>query len=335
MQRQSGRLIQRRDTLIWMLSSAAAVTSVSAASDAIDRYPDGPVRIIVPYPVAGMADVLARLVSVRLEKLLKQPITVENRIGANGTIGQQVVAQSKPDGYTLLLGNTGTQVVNRFLYTKLSFDIEKSFQPVGLIASTPMLLVVRGDSSMSSVDDLLKGARSSTTPLNIGSGGNGSAAHLALVQLSNATGINFTHVPYRGTSQIVPDLIGGRLTAYFDTPLTAAALIKAGKLKPLGIASLKRQPAFPNLPTVAETVPGFETLSWLGLFAPSGVPQGRIDTLNAALNTVLADPEVRRHLVESGNEVKPASAQAFETFIKVEAARVQKLVKDGNIRSDD
>lgn len=318
-----------------VLASLLSLLSMVMASNArADVYPSEPVRIVVPYAAGGIADVLARLVAVRFEVIFKQPFTVENRAGANGTIGLGAVAQAKPDGYTLLLGNTGTQVVNRFLYSNLPYDIEKAFQPVGLIASTPMLLVVSAQSPVNSVADLLKAARASPVPLNVASAGNGSASHLAMVMLSKLTRTTFNHVPYKGTSQIVPDMIGGRLFAYFDTPITAMPLIKAGKLKAIGVASIQSQPALPGVPTIAETVPGFETWSWLGLFAPAGVPKDRIDKLNVALRAVLDDPALRRQLIEQGNEVNPSSPQDFDAFIRKEAVRIEDLIKSAGIQLD-
>jgi tripartite-type tricarboxylate transporter receptor subunit TctC len=297
-------------------------------------FPSEPIKIIVPYAVGGIADVLARLVGARFESILKLPVVVENRSGSNGTIAMQFVAQAKPDGYTLLLGNLGTQVVNRYLYENLPFDIKRGFQPIGQIAATPMLLVVAANSPANSVADIIAAGKSASAQLNFGSGGSGSASHLGLVMLATMAKIDIAHVPYRGSSQIVPDLIGGRLTAYFDTPPTSLSLISAGKLKPLGVASLERQPALPGVPTIAETIPGFELLSWLGLFAPAGLPPDRINKLNETLKTVLLEPNFRKQLVDQGNEVLPSSPQEFSEFIEREAVRIGVLVQTAGIRPE-
>ena len=297
-------------------------------------FPSEPIKIIVPYAVGGIADVLARLVGARFEAILKLPVVVENRSGSNGTIAMQFVAQAKPDGYTLLLGNLGTQVVNRYLYQNLPFDIKRGFQPIGQIAATPMLLVVAANSPANSVADIISSGKSASAQLNFGSGGSGSASHLGLIMLATMAKIDIAHVPYRGSSQIVPDLIGGRLTAYFDTPPTSLSLIGAGKLKPLGVASLERQPALPGVPTIAETIPGFEFLSWLGFFAPAGLPLDRVNKLNETLKTVLLEPNFRKQLIDQGNEVLPSSPQEFSEFIEREAVRIGVLVQAAGIRPE-
>jgi tripartite-type tricarboxylate transporter receptor subunit TctC len=319
-----------------LLRGALALPWLATAADAAraDEYPSGPVRIVVPYAAGGIADVLARLVGARLEAKWRTPVVVENRPGANGTIAQQFVARARPDGHTLLLGNTGTQVVNRFLYRDLPFDLEKDFQPIGLIASTPMLLVVAPSHPANSVAELVAMARAAPGRMNFGSAGNGSASHLALAMLASRAGIEIAHVPYRGTSAILPDLVGGRLQAYFDVPITALGPIRAGTIKPLGIASLQRQPALPDVPTIAETIPGFEIASWLGLFAPAGLPPERTRKLNRELRAILAEPDFRRQLVEQGNEVLPNTPEEFDAFIRRETTRIAEVVAAAGIRAE-
>ena len=321
----------KKHLLLRCLGSFALLLSLTARAN---EFPSEPIKIVVPYATGGIADVLARLVGARLEALVKQPVIVENRSGGNGTIAMQFVAQAKPDGYTLLLGNTGTQVVNRFLYKNLPFDIVRGFQPIGKIAQTPMMLVVSAASPANSVADVVAMARASQTPLNIGSSGNGSASHLGLVMLSSMAKIDLAHVPYRGSSQIVPDLIGGRLAAYFDTPPTSLSLIRAGKLKPLGVGSRERQPALPDVPTIAEIIPGFELTTWLGLFAPIGLAPDRLAQLNIALRKVLEEPSFRKQLVDQGNEVLPNTPAEFGEFIEQEAARIGALVQSADIRPE-
>ena len=323
--------MMKKNLLLRCLGSFALLLSLTARAD---EFPSEPIKIVVPYATGGIADVLARLVGVRLEALVKQPVIVENRSGGNGTIALQFVAQAKPDGYTLLLGNTATQVVNRFLYPNLPFDIVRGFQPIGKIAQTPMMLVVSTASPANTVTDFVTMSKASQTPLNIGSSGNGSASHLGLVMLANMAKIDLAHVPYRGSSQIVPDLIGGRLTAYFDTPPTSLSLIRAGKLKPLGVGSLERQSALPDVPTIAETLPGFELTTWLGLFAPSGLAPPRLAILNAALRKVLEEPGFRKQLVDQGNEVLPNTPAEFNAFIEREAVRIGELVRSAGIRPE-
>jgi tripartite-type tricarboxylate transporter receptor subunit TctC len=321
----------RKNVLLRCIWSFALLLPFTARAD---EFPSEPIKIVVPYATGGIADVLARLVGARLETLVKQPVIVENRSGGNGTIAMQFVAQAKPDGYTLLLGNTGTQVVNRFLYKNLPFDIVRGFQPVGKIATTPMLLVVSATSPAKTVGDIVAMARASQTQLNFGSSGNGSASHLGLVMLSSMAKIDVAHVPYRGSSQIVPDLIGGRLSAYFDTPPTSLALIRAGKLKPLGVGSRERHPALPEVPTIAETIPGFELTTWLGLFAPTGLAPDRLAKLNAALRKVLEEPSFRKQLVDQGNEVLPTTSAEFSEFIEREAIRIGAVVQAADIRPE-
>lgn len=321
----------KKHLLLRCLGSLALLFSLAARAN---EFPSEPIKIVVPYVTGGIADVLARLVGARLEALVKQPVIVENRSGGNGTIAMQFVAQAKPDGYTLLLGNTGTQVVNRFLYKNLPFDIVRGFQPIGKIAQTPMLLVVSAASPANTVADIVAMGRASQTPLNVGSSGNGSASHLGLVMLASMAKIDLAHVPYRGSSQIVPDLIGGRLAAFFDTPPTSLSLIRAGKLKPLGVGSRERQPALPDVPTIAETIPDFELTTWLGLFAPIGLAPDRLTQLNTALRKVLEEPSFRKQLVDQGNEVLPNTPAEFGEFIEQEAARIGALVQSADIRPE-
>lgn len=317
----------------WLRCALSAVCLVAAPAHAQD-FPGATVRIVVPYAAGGIADVLARLVAVRLEPLWKQSVVVENRAGANGTIAMQFVAQARPDGYTLMIGNTATQVVNRFLYRNLPFDIERGFQPVGLIASTPMMMMVAPSNPANSVAELLAMARANPGKLNFGSAGNGSSSHLGLAMLNSLGKVQIAHVPYKGTSQIVPDLVGGRLTGYFDVPGTSLGAIRAGTLKPLGVGSSKRLAALPNVPTMAETLPGFELYSWLGLFAPAGVPRERIDRLNRVLRGILEDPALNRQLVEQGNEVAPNTPEEFDAFIRREAVRMGELLSAAGVRPE-
>jgi len=313
---------------------AASLLALVPLSANAQNYPSQPIKIVVPYSAGGIADVLARLVSVEFEKTFKQPVVVENRPGANGTIALQLVAEAKPDGYTLLLGNTSTQVINRFMYKSLPFSLEKAFQPVGRIAFTPMLLVVSESSPFNSVADVIKAAKASPNKLDFGSAGIGSASHLALVLLNSAGKVEIAHVPYKGTANIRPDLMGGRLAGYFDVPTTALGLISSGKLKAIGIASKTRQPVLPNVPAIAETIEGFEIGSWLGLFTPAGTPKERVDLLNKALNVMLANPAVRQQLVSQGNELIPTTPKEFEDFIANEAARLQVLTSAAGIKPE-
>ncbi|MGE0798446.1 MAG: Bug family tripartite tricarboxylate transporter substrate binding protein [Lautropia sp.] len=324
----------------WMSAAAIAVvvaigTLTAPVSVRANSYPAKAVKIIVPYSAGGIADILARRVGVQFERNFTQPFVVENRTGANGTIAQQAVAQSTPDGYTLLLGNIGTQVVNRFTFSKLAFDIEKSFQPIGLIGSSPMLLVTAADSPINTVADLLNAAKGRASALTMGTAGNASAAHLCMALLTKLSGTPFTAVPYRGASQIIPDLIAGRVVAFFDTPMTAMPLIQGGKIKPIAVTGTKRLSVMPDVPTVAETVSGFEYTTWLGLFAPRGTPADRVDTLNSALAVALENPEMRSFLIGTGSEIVPMTPNQFDLFIENESVRIGALIRSSDIRLED
>ncbi len=319
-----------RQLLLWCVMVIAVFGLPKSHAES---FPDQPIRIIVPYSAGGIADVLARVVGAEFEKIFKQPVVVENKPGANGTIAQQAVADAKPNGYTLLLGNTSTQVINRFLYKKLAFNLETAFEPVGKIAFTPMLLVVAADSPYNSVSDVLGAAKDKSKALNFGSAGIGAASHLALVMFTSMGNVEIAHIPYKGTANIRPDIMGGRLSGYFDVPATALGLINSGKLKAIGIASKTRQPVLPNVPAIAETIEGFEIGSWLGLFAPAGTPKDRIALLNKALNQVLAEPRVKNQLVSQGNEVLPTTPQEFATFISKEAVRLAALTQKAGIQA--
>ena len=297
----------------WLCQVIAVACFVTATAQA-QEYPSAPIRIVVPYAAGGIADVLARLVAVRLEPLWKQSVVVENRAGANGTIAMQFVAQAKPDGHVLMIGNTATQVVNRFLYRNLPFDIERSFQPVGLIASTPMMMVVASSHPANSVADLAALARANPGKYSFASGN--APSRIGGEMFKMMSGTNVLHVPYRGAPQALSDLLGSQVSMIFSDLRTAMPQVMGGKLKALAVTGRKRLPIAPNIPTMVEQgYPDYDLFNWVGAYLPAKTPPEIVTKLNALLHAaVKADPAAHE---STGGTVRLTTP---EEFAKIQAA---------------
>ena len=304
----------------------AVALGAQAQSDA-GSYPQQPIKLMVPWPPGGGVDTTARMISEPLALRLRQPFVIENRGGAGGNIGTQVSAQTKPDGYNLLMASISPNAVNIHLYPKLGFDPIKDFAPIIYVSSVPNILVVPADSPAKSVKDLLELARANPGKLNYGSAGVGSSQHLAAVQFISATKIDIVHVPYKGTSPAEVDLIAGHVSLMLDTT-TCLPFIASGKLRALAVASKKRNPALPDVPTLDEAgVPGVYASSWYGLMAPAGTPRAIIDKLNAEANLVLQSAEIRKRMADFGAEIGGGTPEEFGQFIVSEIKRYESIVR--------
>jgi tripartite-type tricarboxylate transporter receptor subunit TctC len=322
-------MITRRNTLL----AALAAPAIAQAQDA---WPNRPVRVVVPFTPGGSTDILARALSAELQDVLGQPFVIENRGGAGGTLGSELVARAAPDGYTLMMGHIGTLAVNPSLYRNLSFDTVTSFQPIGLVAIVPNILVVNPRKvPVTSVQEFIALAKRRPRELSYGSGGNGSAAHIAAVAFSVATGIEMEHVPYRGTGPMITDLIAGTIDLTMTGGPPALPPVRGGLLRALGVSSLTRLSSAPDIPTIAESgVPGFDATQWYGLVAPAGTPRTIVDRINAESAKALRGQKLRPRLEAEGADPAPGTPEQFRELIVAERARWGELIRSANVRAD-
>ena len=321
----------------WLRASllAAAALSTPFATQAQNaEYPNKPTRFVVPYPPGGGTDVIARIVQERFQALLGQPIIIDNRGGAGGSIGTDVVAKSPPDGYTVLF-TLSSHTINPSFYPKLPFDTLKDFEPVGMVASLPQILVANPQFPANTVAELIALAKNKPGTLSFASVGNGSPGHLAGELLKLRTGTEMTHVPYRGGGPAVSDVLGGQVSLLWVSIPAAAQFVKSGKLKALAVSTKKRSTAFPEVPTMQEAgVPDFEVDSWYAVFVPVKTPRPVIDKLNRVINTVVREPAIRDKLLAQGSEGIGGTPEELGKVVSAELARWGKLVKEANIKID-
>lgn len=311
---------------------AAAVTATPALAQS-QAWPVKPLRIVVPYPPGGSSDIIARMVGQQLSEALKQPVIIDNRAGANGNIGADVVAKSAPDGYTLLLCDVGALAISPSVYTKLAFDPSKDLQAVTMLAYSPHLLVVHPSVPANNLQELV--ALSKKTDLNFAVTAMGSAPHLAGVAVALATGARWHYIPYKGGIQAVTDTMAGQTQVVMNGMLATLPHVQSGKLKVLGISKATRMPLVAQIPTLAEQgMPGFESGSWQGVLAPAGTPAAIVQRLNSELIKVIRSPETRSRLSLQGAEVVTMSPAEQTRFFEGERSRWATVVKQAGIRLD-
>ncbi|CAB3845641.1 Bug family tripartite tricarboxylate transporter substrate binding protein [Achromobacter deleyi] len=292
-------------------------------------FPAKPITLVVPHSAGGTSDILARTVAAEAAKTLGQTIVIDNKGGANGTIAAKQVASAAPDGYMLLLATASTHGINPSLYSRISYDAAKDFTPVTLLATVPNVLVIGPNVKAADVQALIAHIKAQGDRSNMGSAGAGTPGHLAGEMFKRAAGLQFTHVPYKGGSPAITDLIGGQIDFLFTTIPGALPHIKAGTLRALAVTSPQRSSALPDIPTMAESgLPGFQALSWHGVVAPVGTPDAVVQKLNAALSGALAAPAVRQRLMEEGAQASNVNTAAFGAFIQSEIVAWAQAVKD-------
>jgi tripartite-type tricarboxylate transporter receptor subunit TctC len=320
------QLVARGWMYVFRLSMAAAVLAMSGA--ALAQYPDKPVVVVVPFPPGGGGDTLARTVMPKVSQELGQPIVIENKPGAGGNIGSAGVVRATPDGYTLLYGTNGTHAINQSLYRNPGFNAEKDFAPVSRLTEIPAVLVVNPALlPVKSVSELVAYLKANPGKVSFASAGNGTTSHLSGVMFATLAGVDIQHVPYKGGAQAITDVMGGQVAMMIDVMPNVYPHIKSGKVRALAISTAKRSPAAPELPTISETVPGFEVSAWDAVFAPAGTPKPVIDKLNAAVHKALADPEIKEKLLARGTVTVPGSPEDLAKFVTSENARWGKVVK--------
>jgi tripartite-type tricarboxylate transporter receptor subunit TctC len=311
---------------------AILLAAFALCAQAQERYPSRPLRIVVPFAPGGSTDIFARLVGDRLSGALGQPVVIENRAGAGGNIGADVVARSAPDGYTLLMATTGVMAINNALYRSMTYDAAKDFEPVVFIASITNVLIVPPDLPAKSVAELVALAKREPGKLSFASSGAGSSTHMSAELFKSLTGTDILHIPYKGSGQALPDLISGRVSMMFENAPGAVPYIRAGKLRALAVTGLKRAAALPELPTVAESgVPGYESLSWSGLAAPAGTPREIVRKINGETATILASSDMRAKLAEQGAEAVGGPPELFAEHVRAEREKWTRLIRERGI----
>jgi len=290
------------------------------------EYPDHPVRMIVPFTPAGATDLLARLVGERLGGRLGQSVVIDNRPGAGGNVGADIAAHSAADGYTLLMGPASVYAISSTLYPKLGYDITTDLIAVSLVANVPHVLLVGNDVPARSVPELLSLAKSKPGQLNIASQGSGTVSHLEAELLKHTAGLDMVHIPYKGSAPAILDLIGGRVQVMFDSIASALPFIRGGKLRAIAVASNARSPLLPDVPTVAESLPGYSAHSWLGIFVPAGTPQPIVEKLQRDVVAAIDDPKTRARLVDAGFEPRSSTPAAFAKLVREEIAKWRPIV---------
>jgi tripartite-type tricarboxylate transporter receptor subunit TctC len=317
------------------LKATAALLVLAAGGARAADWPTRPVRLVIPFPPGGSTDILGRSIAQRLQEVLGQPFVVDNKPGAGGSIGATEVARAAPDGYTLLMGHIGTLAINPSLYPNLAYDPLKSFTPVALIARVPNVLVVNPAVPARDVQQLIALAKAKPGALRYASGGNGSAAHIAMEYFKLRTQTDIGHIPYRGTSPAVADVMGGQVEIIMTGVPAVLQQVKAGKLRALAVSSKARVASMPDLPTIAASgVPDFEAIQWYGLVAPARTPPAVIALLNAEVDRALQTPALKARLDAEGAEAAPTTPEAFGAMIESEIARWKPVIEQSRMRPD-
>ena len=315
-----------------LLLQAVPVSIAAPAVWAADRYPSKPIAWICPYAAGGNADTRSRLVAKGMSAILGQPIIVDNKAGAGGNIGTELIARAKPDGYTIGMGNFAPLAVNHALFKKLNFDPFSDIVPITQIERGPLVMLIRTESPWKSVKDVAQAAKAAPGKLSYASGGIGGTHHLSAALFAHAAGLDLIHAPYKSGSAAASDLMGGQVQLMFEQMYSALPSIKTGKVRPLAVTARKRNPLLPDVPTMTEQgYPEVEVLNWQGLVGPKGLPADLVATLSKACNQALTDPEIKEKIISQGNEVVGGTPEQFAALIRTESPRWGKVVREAGI----
>jgi tripartite-type tricarboxylate transporter receptor subunit TctC len=316
-------------------TAVVALTVMPGLSAAADIYPDHPIRLIVPFAAGGGTDIMARIIAQDVGQELGQSVVVENRPGAGGGIGAALVAQSRPDGYTLLIGSTGTHTANQFVYSKLAYDPVKDFTPISVLATFDNVVVVPKTSKAHTLKELIDAARQNPGKLNYGVTTVGSSSHLAAEKFKRDAGIEAGAVPYNGSGQATTDLLSGRLDFMLDLVGTQIGNIKSGSLRPIATTDLKRNALLPNVPTIAESgYAGFSAVGWIGMFGPANMPKSTVDTLYKAIDKVYASPSFQANMRARSFDIAHMPPADFTRFLATEREKWGTVVREAHIKLD-
>lgn len=315
-----------------LLGGLLAATGIAAAQP----YPSKPIRLIVPFTTGGVLDTLARTIGQELSLETKQPVVIENRTGASGNIGTELIAKAPPDGYVIGMGTIATHGINPGLYgARLPYDPVKDFEPIAMVATQRNVVLVNPAFPVKTIPELIAYAKANPGQVSYGSAGNGSSQHMSGQMFMKQAGVQLTHVPYRGSGPALVDLLGGNIQLMFVDMPAAIGHIKAGKLRPIGVTSLQRSPALPDVPTVAEQgLPGFEVIAWFGVLAPAKTPQPIVADLSRRILAIMQKPEVRQKMEGLGADPAAMPPAAFQAFMAGEITRWTQLVRDLNVKLD-
>jgi len=320
---------------ICLALGAAALAAISAGTASAQTYPSKPIQIVVPFPPGGSTDLLARRIGEKLAGALGQPVIVENRAGAGGTVGAGYVAKAPADGYTLLMGVTGSNAIAQALYPQLAYDVIKDFAPVSMVVSAPLVLAVNPAVKASTVAEFTALARSRPGGLTYGSPGNGTSMHLTGEMFENKAKVSMVHIPYRGSAGMLVDLMGGQIDATFGDLLVLKPQVDAGKVRLLAVTSKQRHPMLPQVPTLAESgLDNFEALSWQGLFAPAGTPPEVLNVLNAEVTKAINSPDLREFFGARGFTIESKTPAASRSFIEEEVKKWTEIVKASGAKAN-
>jgi tripartite-type tricarboxylate transporter receptor subunit TctC len=312
---------------------AAVMAGLSPSwAGAQDKWPSKPVTVVVPFAAGGTTDMFGRILAQHMQARFGTAFVVENRAGAGGNVGSAAVARSTPDGYTLLVGTVSTHAINPFLYKNLPHKTDRDFQPVSLIATLPNMLVVHPKIPAKTTAEFIAYAKANPGKLSYGSSGAGTSTHLASELFQQVTGTQMTHVPYRSSGDVMNNLVGGHIDLAFDNMTLAWPQAQSGAVRALGVTSLARSPAAPDVPAVSETLKGFEATSWHGLFAPAGTPPPIVDALAAEVKRILTLPEVQKKMQEVGAVPTPLTPDAFTAFIASERTKWEPVVQASGVK---
>jgi tripartite-type tricarboxylate transporter receptor subunit TctC len=313
---------------------ALALCAVAAPAVLAQSYPTKPIRLVVPFPAAGATDLFARTLSQKMGEKLGTTIVIDNKPGAGGAIGSDLAAKAPADGYTLLLATTSTHSIGPAINTRLPYDTVRDFTPIAHVGDAPSIMLVPNTSPAKTVREWVEFAKKNPGKLNYASSGNGTIVQLTAELFKSQAGVFVTHIPYKGTALAIPDLISGKVDVLFDSLPTGMPHVRDGRLRALGVTSLKRSALAPDLPAIADTLPGFESNTWFGLYGPKGLPPELVARLNAAANQALGDPDVRDKLSRLGIEPATSTPSQLATMVAQDAAKWKKIITDRKITGD-
>ena len=324
-------------TLPSILSRALSfsVLALAASSALAQAYPTRPVTIVVPFSPGGGSDTGARMLAQKLSEKWGQPVVVENKAGAAGMVGAEYASKAKPDGYTLLVGNIGTQSINGSLYKKMSYDPVNGFAPVSLIAELPLVMLVHPSVPAKTPQELIAHVKSQPGKVSYSSSGAGSSLHLAAELFQYQSGTELLHVPYKGSGAAMADLLAGHVNMSVTTVLESSSQVKSGKVRPIALTGSSRSSALPDVPTLAESaLPGFNSISWIGLLAPAGTPETLVEKISADVRAVMGSDDLKRRFVEQGAVPAPNTPAQFRALIENDRKRYAQIIRDKNITID-